>query len=119
MKQYIIKNNIKLIENNEKEEAFRSIWENIFKITPEENAQYDHDNGRAVRDYLNNNQEILATYNSSDLSRLQGNQNIDELISLPEIQATIKSFTNDTPGETPINKSVLQNLPISAHTKIQ
>lgn len=92
VKQYTIKNNIKLIENNEKEEAFRKIWENIFKIMPEENTQYDDDNKKTVRDFLNNHQEIFTTCDLSDLSRLQGNQNTDELIFISEIQTTIKSF---------------------------
>lgn len=59
------------------------------------------------------------TYDLSDTNRLQGNATIDTLISTTEIQSTIKSFKNDTPGEIPINKSVLNNLPLSAITKLQ
>lgn len=74
IKQHLIKNNIKLTEGSEKEEAFRKIWKNIFRITPEENLNYDLDHQRITEDYLSNNKDVYTPYNTSDSTRLQGNQ---------------------------------------------
>lgn len=117
--QYLIKNNTELTEDKDKEETFREIWQNIFRITPQENAQYDIENQRMVEEYLRNHTNIYTSYQESDTTRLQGNNEIDTLITLTEIQTIIKHLKNDTPGETKINRPILKNLPISAIAKLQ
>lgn len=117
--QHLIKNNIKLMENNEKEEAFREILQNVFKITQEENARYYIDTEREVVNFLSNNEFYLNTYDHSNLHRLQGEQQIDTLITYQKIEMTIKSFKNNTPGETKINKIILSNTPRNALIKLQ
>lgn len=102
--QYIIKDNNKLTESKEKEKAFRNIWQDIFRISREENALFDRENERMVENYLKNNKEILNTYDKSDLTRLQGTHHTDTLISQTEIQTTIKNLKNYTPGESQIGK---------------
>ena len=89
------------------------------QITPEENALFDKDNGRLVERYLQNNIESTAPYVTSDLTRLNGNQETNTLISINEIISAIKSLKNDTPGETMINRTILRNLPENALIKLQ
>lgn len=72
-----------------------------------------------IEEYLDNNTEICSTFDTSDITRLQGDQHTSILITINEIQATIRTFTNDPPGETNINKSTLKNLPESALLKLQ
>lgn len=112
--QHLEKNNTKLIEDNEKEEAFREIWSNVFTITAEENAGYDEQTEREVEQFWNVNEEKRTIYENSDLTRLAGREEIDSLISTADIEGIIKSFKNNTPGETPINKTILRHLPDNA-----
>lgn len=39
--QHLIINNVKLTTSKDKEEAFREVWKEALKITPEENATCD------------------------------------------------------------------------------
>ena len=63
---YIIDNNIKLYSEEEKEIVFRRIWEDIFRINPEENIHFDINNEISVNNFLNENLELFKPYNHSD-----------------------------------------------------
>lgn len=47
---HLIVNDNKLIHGKEKEGAHRNLWQNIFKITDEENDQYDQENEALVEE---------------------------------------------------------------------
>lgn len=47
--QHLVINNTKLTTNEDKEQAFRKVWKDIFKITPEENTDYDIDTENEMR----------------------------------------------------------------------
>lgn len=113
-KQHLEVNNIKIVENCEKEEAFREIWSKVFTITPEENALYDQNKEREIDQYWATNEDLRNPYPSSDLSRITGREEINSLITTREIKHAITSFKNNTPGESPINKLILKNLPDTA-----
>lgn len=117
--QYLQINNTKITNDKDKEETHRGIWKEVFKITPEENAEYDIDKEEEVERYLNANEEKITTYQRSDLNRLQGAYNIDTLITQDEIKTIMNTFKNNTLGETNINKIILKNMPESAITKLQ
>ena len=112
-------NNMIITNNKEKEETFKGIWQNIFKITDEENRQYDEETERQVNEYINENIEICTPYELSDLRRLRGENGIDKLISEEDVKNTIKQFKNNTPGETQINKIIMKNLPDIAISTIK
>ena len=116
---YLEKDNAKLIEDREKEEAFKSIWEKVFSITAEENANYDVHKEMEMERYWMENERLRTIYETSDNTRLDGTLEISSLITLTNIQETIKSFKNNTPGETQINKTILQHLPEKALAYIQ
>lgn len=75
--QYLQINNTKITNEKGKEEAHRGIWKEVFKITPQENAEYDMDKEEEVDKYLDANEEKITIYQRSDLNRLQGTNNID------------------------------------------
>lgn len=55
-------NNRKLIDDEEKEDAHRQIWKNIFKISQEENAQYGRDKEDELEEFLIRHQEKCNIY---------------------------------------------------------
>lgn len=61
----LIINNSKFIQEADIEKKHREIWQNIFKISDEENKQYDPETGRRVRDYLNNNTDPITPHQTS------------------------------------------------------
>lgn len=111
---HLERNNIKLTEDKEKEEAFKEIWRDVFTITPQENASYDMQTERDIEQYWNINNDKRTPYNTSDLTRLTGGEDINTRITSAEMKYTIKTFKNNTPGETPINKTILSHLPDNA-----
>lgn len=119
MNQYLEVNNTKLINDQEKEEAYRNIWKQVFRISPQENAEFDLEKETEVNRYIDMNQIKITTFPRSDLNRLRGANLIDTLITQEEIKAIIKSFKNNTPGETNINKAILKNIPDAGIKKLQ
>lgn len=105
--QHFIRNNIKLMEDEEKEEAFREIRQEVFKIRHEENREFDGGTEEEVEEFLMENENKLRPYELSNTNRLQGDQEIDTLITTEEIKGTIKKFRKNTPGESIINKVII------------
>ena len=50
-------NNVKLYEPKDKERRFRSIWSNVFRISDEENQNFDQENETMVTEFLNERQQ--------------------------------------------------------------
>lgn len=57
-------------DNKEKEETFKEIWENIFRITEDENLNYDVTKEREVEDYINENINQCQLYINSNISNV-------------------------------------------------
>lgn len=74
---------------------------------------------RETEAYLANHNHIRNTYELSDTSRCYKASKTYTLIKTGEIQNTIKSFKNNTPGESKINKIILENTPEKAITILQ
>ena len=116
---YLQVNNIKLTNDKDKENAHRSLWQEVFKISPQENLEFDRDKEAEVEGYLTHNETNTVAFERSDLNRLQGANYIDTLITKEEMKAVIKSFKNNTPGESNINKIIIKNIPERAITLLQ
>lgn len=101
-----------------KEETFREIWENVFRITPEENRQSDIEKERKVEKYNSQNIHNILSHTESNLNRLQGNNN-DTPITTDEINNAIKTVKTNTPRESRINKVIIKNLPDNAMKLLQ
>ena len=60
-------NNEEVYEDEGKENIFRKNWKKIFQISEEENATFDRDNDRIVRNYIQQNHH---KHNSLPLKKL-------------------------------------------------
>ena len=56
---YLIRNNEKIYDEKQKAEIFKEIWENVFRISREENIEFDRENERMVNNFINNNEQLL------------------------------------------------------------
>ena len=113
-------NNTKIHEPKDKEKEFRSIWTNVFKITDEENQNFDQDNETMVTEYLNEHQQQMQPYPFADLSRLDPNNYLIKPVTTFDIISTIKEFKiNKAPEESGINKILLIQLPNSAIDRLK
>ena len=113
-------NNTKIHEPKDKEKEFRSIWTNVFKITDEENQNFDQDNETMVTEYLNEHQQQIQPYPFADLSRLDPNNDLTKPVTTYDIISTIKEFKNNkAPGESGISKILLIQLPNSAIDRLK
>ncbi len=118
---YLIHENTKIYEENQKETIFREIWSNVFKISPEENLTFDQENDQTVNEYINNNRILTLPYQHADPANLNINNEYISPITLQDIKNTIKQLKNNTPGHTKINKTILANLPnevLDIYTKL-
>lgn len=106
--QYLLVNNNKLTNDQDKEEAYKNIWKEVFKISPPKNMDFDRESAREVESYIDTNQIKVTTFQRSDLNRLLGANITDSLITNEEMTEVIKKFNNNTPGENNINKAILK-----------
>ena len=111
---YLEIDNKKITEDSDIENAFSNIWSKVFMISPADNIHYDRQTERDIETYWTTHEHLRTTHNISDLTRLTGNNEIDTLITINEIKNTIKSIKSISPGESPINKPVLNHLPDKA-----
>ena len=111
---YITHNNDKLYSPEEKEPIFRDIWSNIFRITPEENQQFDQHTEHTVNNFININREHCTPYQYADETRLSNNSYLTSKITIEEVKRIIKNMKNNAPGHSLISKLVLTHLPIEA-----
>ena len=111
---YIIHNNIKIYSDKGKSEVFKSIWSEIFKISPEENASFDPQNEMIVNNFIHENKNLIEPHQNANIDRLDATNPLTTKISTQEVLTTIKTFKNNTPGTSNINKTILMQLPIEA-----
>ena len=111
--------NKKLFDNKEKEIEFRRFWENIFKINPEDNEEFDRQHEQMVENYINNNMQRLRPYINGNSNRLNNNNSLTKPIEVWEIKTIIRNFKDKAPGESGIRKTVMQNLPNVAIIKLK
>ena len=119
---YILdENNIKLHEPEDKEKEFRSIWSNVYRISDEENQNFDHNHETMVTDYLYEHQQQTQQYPFADLPRLDPNNYLTKPVTNRyDIILTIKDFKNNkAPGESGIIKILLIQLPNSAIDRLK
>ena len=75
--------------------------EKIFQIYEEENATFERDNDRLVRNSIQQNHQIL---NALPLTNYPDLRNEAEMINAKEIKNVIKSFKQRAPGEDTLTK---------------
>ena len=109
----------KIYNNKERAELFRNYWENIFKISPEENREFDINNEIRVNNFLNNNRGRMTPYATSNMERLIEADPLLKPAQLYDIKRIIREMKDKTPGESGIRKRIIEKLPTIALNKLK
>ena len=105
----------KITDDINKEEKFREIWMNIFRISDEENANFDADLDRRVTEFMDRNDYRITPFEHADLDRLDPTNYMTRPTNRQELRRIINDFKNGrAPGKSGINKVILINLPDTA-----
>lgn len=102
--------------DKEKCNIMQETWSNIFKITEEEEQNFDLIHSEQIDTYINENVQRITHYETIDFNRLDENCMLTKPIIENDVKAAIKRLKNKAPGSTLINKKVLEKLPQSAIT---
>jgi len=109
---YIVDHNgQKLNTPQEKEPHFRSHWQNIFSGIDPPNNNFDHQHIANITTTVQNQQQLHTPNIVGNIQRLYTTD--CPLISLAELNKTIQSFKQKTPGPSGITKLQLEHLPIN------
>ena len=107
-----------IYEDDEKEEIFRNYWQKVFKISDEENIEFDQNHEVAVMENLTVNAESLEPLNHTNYELLKTET---DLVYVKEVKDLIKSLKQRSPGEDNITKYHMSELPdnsLKNYTKI-
>ena len=112
---YLIdENGRKYHTDKEKCSLMKDTWNNIFRITEEEEQKFDRTNSEHIDTYINNRFQRTEHYESIDYSRLDEQCHFTRPIKEEKVSMAIKRLKNKAPGLSSINKRVLENLPKKA-----
>ena len=100
VKPYLIHNDTKVYETEEKEIIFRQIWSDIFKISPTENLEFDRANEIKVNNAITTKKEQITPYQQGNPNNLNTDTYFTANITLEEVIDTVKQLKNNTPGVT-------------------
>ena len=101
-------NNTPIYDNDKKEQIFRHYWENIFRISDEENQNFDPHTDRTVTTYISQHRQDTLPHDRTDYTRLTDDYT---RITKNELDNTIKSIRQKAPGQSGITKTHLTQLP--------
>ena len=109
----------KVYTDQNKLKLYHEIWTNIFKISEDENRNFDPINERRVNETLRNNTERIQPYLTSDLSRLLEDDPLLRPMQIADLKRIIKSMKNKAPGKSGIRKNVMEKCPEIALVKFK
>ena len=104
-------NREKLFDDESKLNRFRVVWQDIFKITEEENANYDTAHEERIMNYLEENYYRTQPYHLANLNRLNNEDPLTKPLQYFEMLRIIGNFKNKAPGNSGINKGIFTKLP--------
>ena len=100
-------NGNKLYTDEEKEEAMRRQWQNVFRISDEENQDFDQQFEQEINNYINDNQHRVNPERKVNKDRL-----IDVgLVTLGDLFHCLRRFKEKAPGKTGITRNMIVNTP--------
>ena len=112
-------NGDKVYKDNEKAKLLRDTWENVFRISEEENAEFDINNEQEVLRYLKANELRTIPYVTSDLTRLSEDNPLIKPVETHTIKNIIQKTKDKAPGESGIRNSILEQIPPIATQKLK
>lgn len=108
--------NRKHYTSQDQEKIHREVWKDVFRDDVEEDEENETDT--TVRNFLEANADRLTPYHTSDLTRLNSENPLTELISDNEVHQIIKQLRKTCPGHSGINKTILSHLPRNAISRL-
>ena len=116
---YLIQDDNTRLTNPEQQVAYLTkTWENIFQISPLDNAGYDLEHEFVVNGEVRTQERRTIPFALSDLSNLDESNFLLKKIQPYDIVTTIKSFKKRAPGISGIGKIYLENIPAEAIEEI-
>ena len=112
-------NGEKIEEEEEQIRILTNTWRKTFKISDEENRDFDINNENLVNNFINNNRDRITPYEHPDLTRLNEENYLISEIEMAEIINSLKSFKNKAPGKSGITKLILTKIPPNAWQRFQ
>lgn len=109
-------NNRKHYTPQEQEILHREVWQEVFGDDVEEDEENEIDT--TVRNFLEENVDRITPYHSSDLTRLNSDNPLTEIITDGEVHQIIKQLRKTCPGQSGINKTILSHLPRNAISRL-
>lgn len=97
----------KLYDDKEQELAFRNIWKKVFKISEEENEEFDLEHEEEICDWLRGRINDITPKDVINMEALSHNDRITK----GELLHNLRKFKEKTPGLTGITKNVIMNIP--------
>ena len=104
-------NGRKITQDEEKLRRFKDIWVDVFKISNEENENFDAENEQMVTNYLEENRYRTVPYQWANINRLDANNPITKPLTYTQMLLIINQFKNKAPGASGITKKILLQLP--------
>ncbi len=82
-------------------------WKNVFKITEEEENNFDKHHSDHIDCYINVNISRVKSFPTANMNRLNTESYHTREITLEEIKTYIRRLKKKAPGSTKINKQIL------------
>ncbi len=98
----------KYYSDKEKCNLMEKSWENVFKITEEEDNNFDQQHSDHINRYITVNNNRVNTFPTVDLSRINTEDYHTREITIEEIKTYIQRSKRKAPGSTKINNQILQ-----------
>ena len=106
---YIVKASKKITDKKAQTKIFAETWENTFRTTPCNNANWATIN--KVTTWINNNRATILPYKKINLSRLAEEDVLTSPISPEELRHQIKIMKKKAPGKSKIGYQIIKQLP--------
>ena len=106
---YILWDNKKITDKNTQTEILAETWDNTFRATPNNNANWSNIN--KVTNWINQNRAKISPYKLVDLRRLEENNILTSPITREEVKHYIKIMKKKAPGESKIGHQIIKQLP--------
>ena len=108
------RNDGKIPGTKEKEERFRDIWSKIFKISDDENQEFDLLHEQRIMNYIQTYEYQIETYEQDDDDRLDDDNYMTRHVTNDDIIQIVKEFKNNkAPGKSKIYKIMQLQMPIT------
>ena len=109
---YLAKQNGDRVYSDEnKLKLFHEIWTNIFRISNEENRDFEQNTENRVNEYLREIADRIKPYPHSDLSRLVENSPLLKPMNMGDLKRIMAGMKNKAPGNSGIRKSIMEKCP--------